>query len=88
MLNAARKLRYTWGGTPTALFWLLAEAAQMDGARAGDQGRMASSARRKDLTRLAAAGLVERGDGWTWRATAEGRRTWALLAPKLLDSQA
>ena len=87
MLSPTRRLRFTWGGQYTALYWLLAEAAQKDGTRAGDQGRMASSARRKDLRRLAAAGLVERGDGWTWRATAEGRRTWALLAPKLLDSQ-
>ena len=73
MLNPARKLRFTWSERkPTAIFWLLVEAAQMDGTRAGDQGRMASSARRKDLTRLAAAGLVERGDGWTWHATPAG----------------
>ena len=80
MLNPTRKLRFTWGGKPTALFWLLVEAAQMSGAHAGDLGRTASSARRKDLTRLAAAGLVERGEGWTWRATAEGLRQLNLLA--------
>lgn len=80
MLNADRKLRFTWGGRYTALYHLLAEAAQMDGARAGDQGRMASSARRKDLNRLAVAGLVERGDGWTWYATAAGLEVLAREA--------
>lgn len=72
MLNADRKLRFSWGGEKTALYWRLVEAASVDGSRAGDHGRMASSARRKDLSRLAAAGLVERGDGWTWHATPAG----------------
>ena len=72
MLSPTRKLRFTWGGRRTAVYWLLVEAAQMSGALAGNLGRTASSARRKDLNRLAAAGLVERGDGWTWHATPAG----------------
>lgn len=80
MLNPQRKLRFCWGGKPTALYSRLAEAASADGTRAGDQGRMASSARRKDLNRLAAAGLVERGDGWTWRATPAGLAVLEALA--------
>jgi hypothetical protein len=80
MLNPARKLRFTWGGHKTAIYHRLAEAASVDGSRAGDQGRMASSARRKDLTRLAAAGLVERRDeSWTWRATPAGLEVLAAL---------
>jgi hypothetical protein len=80
MLNPARKLRFTWGGSQTALYHRLVEAASVDGSRAGDQGRMASSARRKDLTRLAAAGLVERHDGWTWHATPAGLEVLEALA--------
>ena len=80
MLNPARKLRFTWGGEKTALYWRLVEASNSGGLRAGDQGRMASSARRKDINRLAAAGLVERRDeSWTWRATPAGLEVLAAL---------
>ncbi len=87
MLNPARKLRFTWGGTPTALYWRLVEAVSVDGSRAGDRGRMAGSARRKDLNRLAAAGLVERGDGWAWFATPAGLEVLAREQPHITARQ-
>lgn len=82
MLNPQRKLRFTWGGEKkkTALYWRLVEAANSGGLRAGDCGRMASSARRKDINRLAAAGLVERWVRFTWRATPAGLEVLAALA--------
>ena len=79
MLNPARKLRFTWGREKTALYWRLVEASNSGGLRAGDQGRMASSARRKDINRLAAAGLVERWYRQTWRATPAGLEVLAAL---------
>jgi len=79
MLNPARKLRFTWGEEKTALYWRLVEASNSGGLRAGDQGRMASSARRKDINRLAAAGLVERWYRQTWRATPAGLEVLAAL---------
>lgn len=80
MLNPARKLRFNWGGEKTALYWRLVEASNSGGLRAGDQGRMASSARRKDINRLAAAGLVERWYSHTWRATPAGLEVLEALA--------
>ena len=87
MLNADRKLRFTWGGRRTALYSRLVEAASSAGSRAGDHGRMASSARRKDLTRLAAAGLIERGDGWAWFATPAGLEVLAREQPHITARQ-